>query len=73
MVDLVWKSQQGKHEETVRVVYGLITDVVEDLPPLLLEALFRKIAEVPASQYSEMSLIVAHALKGAARWATRIV
>lgn len=39
------------------MVYGLITDVVEDLPPLLLEALFRKIAEVPASQYSEMYLL----------------
>lgn len=32
IVDLVWKCQQGKHEETVRVVYGLINAVVEDLP-----------------------------------------
>jgi len=53
----VWKCQQGKHEETVRVVYGLINDVVEDLPPQLLEALFAKIAEVPPAEYSEMYLL----------------
>jgi len=57
IVDLVWKCQQGKHEETVRVVYGLINDVVEDLPPQLLELLYTKIAEVPPSQHSEMYLL----------------
>jgi hypothetical protein len=24
IIDWIWKSQQGKHEETVRVVYNLI-------------------------------------------------
>lgn len=57
IVDQVWRCQQGKHEETVRVVYGLINDVVEDLPPPLLEALFAKILEVPEAQYSEMYLL----------------
>lgn len=57
IVDQVWKCQQGKHEETVRVVYGLINDVVEDLPPQLLDALFTKIAEVPPAEYSEMYLL----------------
>jgi len=57
IVDLVWKCQQGKHEETVRVVYGLINEVVEDLPPALLDSLFQKISEVPRSEYSEMYLL----------------
>lgn len=56
IIDLVWKCQQGKHEETVRVVYTLINEVVEDLSPPLLEAIHSKIAEVPPSQYSEMYL-----------------
>lgn len=56
IVDMVWKCQQGKHEETVRVVYGLINEVVEDLPPSLLEALFSKIAAVPAEEHTEMYL-----------------
>lgn len=57
IVDSVWRCQQGKHEETVRVVYGLINDVVEDLPLPLLEALFAKIAEVPEAAYTEMYLL----------------
>jgi hypothetical protein len=57
IIDMVWKCQQGKHEETVRVVYGLINEVVEDLPPQLLEALFEKIAAVPSSEHCEMYLM----------------
>jgi len=56
IVDLVWKCQQGKHEETVRVVYGLINDVVDDLPILLLDSLAAKVLEVPEAQYTEMYL-----------------
>ena len=47
IVDMIWKCQQGKHEETVRVVYGLITDILLDLPAPLLDSLYQKIAEVP--------------------------
>jgi hypothetical protein len=57
IIDMVWKCQQGKHEETVRVVYGLINEVVEDLPPILLEALFEKIGAVPPEQHCEMYLL----------------
>lgn len=53
---MIWKCQQGKHEETVRVVYGLITDIALDLPAPLLDSLFQKIAEVPQTQYTEMYL-----------------
>jgi hypothetical protein len=56
IVELVWKCQEGKHEETVRVVYGLVNEVVEDLPTSLLEVLFEKVATVPSQQYSEMYL-----------------
>lgn len=55
-VDAVWKSQQGKHEATVRIVFGLINEVVEDLAPELVEALFEKIAAVPSTEHSEMYL-----------------
>lgn len=30
-VDLIWKSQIGKHEEEVRVVYALISDLVPNM------------------------------------------
>ena len=53
----MWKCQQGKHEETVRVVYGLITDAVQDMPRQLLDLMFRKIADVPQAQFSEMYLV----------------
>lgn len=56
MIDQVWSCQEGKHEETVRVVYTLINEIVDDLAPSLLEALFKKIAEVPDTQYTEMYL-----------------
>ena len=39
------------------MVYTLINEIVEDIPPPLLEALFQKIIEVPESQYSEMYLL----------------
>lgn len=32
IIDMVWNCQQGKHEETVRVVYGLIKDTVTQMP-----------------------------------------
>jgi hypothetical protein len=27
-IDLIWKCQQGKHEEMVRVIYNVIKDLV---------------------------------------------
>ena len=54
---MIWKCQQGKHEETVRVVYGLITEIALDLPTPLLDSLYQKIAEVPQAQYTEMYLL----------------
>lgn len=57
IVDMIWKCQQGKHEETVRVVYGLITEIALDLPTPLLDSLYQKIAEVPQAQYTEMYLL----------------
>ena len=43
IIDWIWKSQQGKHEETVRVVYNLINQVAGDLSPTLLQFLYAKI------------------------------
>lgn len=40
----------------MRVVYTLINEIVDDLAPSLLEALFKKIAEVPDAQYTAMYL-----------------
>lgn len=54
IIDMVWSCQQGKHEETVRVVYGLIKEVVTDMPPELVASLFAKVAQQPPDDYSEM-------------------
>lgn len=54
---MVWKCQLGKHEETVRVVYGLINEIIDDLPQALLTSLFSKVLEVPQSKYTEMYLL----------------
>lgn len=51
---MVWNCQQGKHEETVRVVYGLINEVVSDIPSHLVKYLFDKISQQPSEEYSEM-------------------
>lgn len=56
IIDRVWDCQDGKHEETVRVIYNLIVDFVVDLPAPLKRSLFDKIRQVPASQYNEMYL-----------------
>ena len=56
IIDMIWNCQQGKHEETVRVVYALINEVVPHLPEPLLDNLFAKISSVPQDQYQEMYL-----------------
>lgn len=53
---MIWNCQQGKHEETVRVVYALINEVVPNIPEPLLDNLFAKISSVPQDQYQEMYL-----------------
>jgi len=55
-VDMVWSCQKGKHEETVRVVYNLIIEILDHLSIPLMQFLFAKVQEVPESQYSEMYL-----------------
>ena len=54
---MIWKCQQGEHEENVRVVFGLIIEIAIDLPSNLLDSLFEKISAIPESQYSEMYLL----------------
>jgi hypothetical protein len=54
---MVWKCQLGKHEETVRVVYCLINEIIDDLPQALLKSLFSKVLEVPENKYTEMYLL----------------
>ena len=56
IIDMIWNCQQGKHEETVRVVYALINEVVPNIPEPLLDNLFAKISSVPQDQYQEMYL-----------------
>ena len=56
IIDMIWNCQQGKHEETVRVVYALINEVVPNLPEPLLDNLFAKISSVPQDQNQEMYL-----------------
>ena len=45
MVDLIWRCQQGKHEETVRAVYKLIQDVMPDLSVDVIDLFFAKVEQ----------------------------
>jgi hypothetical protein len=56
MIDMIWASQKGKHEETVRIVYNLILEVLDYLPMNLMESLFAQVQAVPESSYTEMYL-----------------
>lgn len=43
ILDRIWICQDGKHEETVRVIYQVIIDIVPDLPTELLHYFYDKI------------------------------
>src|SRR5260221_388375 len=42
-IDLIWKCQQGKHEEMVRVVYNIIKDIVPSISLEYIDLFFTKI------------------------------
>jgi len=55
-VSLVWKSQEGKHEEMVRTIYEIIKDVVQQLSVDIIDDLFIKIKSVTEASYDEKYL-----------------
>ena len=57
MVDLVWKCQQGKHEEMVRVVYNLIQEVLPSLTLPVIDSFFEKIKAMPPAQIDEKYVV----------------
>mmetsp|Transcript_9589 Transcript_9589/g.9218 ORF Transcript_9589/g.9218 Transcript_9589/m.9218 type:complete len:225 (+) Transcript_9589:1473-2147(+) len=56
IVELVWKCQQGKHEEMVRVIFNIIKECVPDVPEEIIDSFYAKIHTVPPKQYDEMFL-----------------
>ncbi|CDW78729.1 UNKNOWN [Stylonychia lemnae] len=55
-VDLIWKSQLGKHEEMVRVVYQMIQELVPFTQHKYIDMFYQKIQQVPTSQYDDKFL-----------------
>jgi len=47
IVELIWKCQQGKHEEMVRTVYNLIQEVLPYLTLPIIDSFFEKIKSMP--------------------------
>ena len=42
-IDLIWKSQLGKHEEMVRVIYNMIQDLVPHIHIQYIDLFYQKI------------------------------
>lgn len=55
-IDLIWKCQQGKHEEMVRVVYNIIKDIVPFINLQYIDLFFTKIQSVSPQHYDEKFL-----------------
>ena len=53
IIDLLWRCQQGKHEDIVRVVYDIIKDLVEFLNVDEIKLLNEKIKAIPLDAYDE--------------------
>jgi hypothetical protein len=56
IIDRIWQCQSGKHQETVRVIYDVITEMLPDLPINLTKFLFEKVNQVKPDAYNEMYL-----------------
>ena len=55
-VSIVWRCQEGKHEEMVRIVYALIQEISGHLNINLLNEFFERIRTVPQKMYDEKFL-----------------
>ena len=57
IVELIWKCQQGKHEEMVRTVYNLIQEVLPYLTLPIIDSFFEKIKSMPPAQIDEKYIV----------------
>lgn len=55
-LNLLWKCQEGKHEETVWSVFETINSIAPSLKQDHLFYLFAKIKTIPKKEYTEMIL-----------------
>lgn len=55
-VAILWKCQEGKHEEMVRIVYSLIQEISPVLTMDLINEIFNRIREIPLDTYDEKFL-----------------
>lgn len=55
ILELLWNSRRGRHEDFVRLIHHTIVSIAEDpaLSPTLLDFLFKKVESVPAKDWDE--------------------
>lgn len=56
ILDLIWKSQEGKHEETKRVVFETIAEIVNDIDISATKLIMRKIEKTDVNDFDEMKI-----------------
>ena len=57
IVDLIWKCQQGKHEEMVRTIYNLIQEVLPQCNLPVIDSFFEKIKSMPPPTIDEKYVV----------------
>lgn len=55
-LELLWKSQEDKHEATVLGVYEAIIDISNDLDKDALDFIYSRIESIPLKKYNEQTL-----------------
>lgn len=55
-LNLLWKSQEGKHEETVRAVFDTISQITIYLSLDNLNFLFKKISSISSKEYNDVTI-----------------
>ena len=56
ILNLLWKSQEGKHEETVWAVFDTISQITIYLNLENLNFLFKKISLIPQKDYNDVTI-----------------
>jgi hypothetical protein len=51
-LDLIWEASEGKHESICHLIYASIGDLAAGLPQMQIDYLYKKICNIPFSNYS---------------------
>jgi hypothetical protein len=67
-IDMLWNLSSGRHEDLVRIIYGVFAAIARDLPPDCLRYLMQRIEQKPLVEYKEIDLdFVSDFMRNAAR------